>query len=145
MNKNIKDKVLTTNSDEQKNHQAFAMELSRLKKAKESCLYNKDCNEYNQLGGDARLIEIEPMVEVPKKSDERRRELQKDTNPNNTTQQEIKPTEKGIGVAKVTKSADHSGGEVNKILSNKQALSEEINSIKYLIEYMNNNNKKLNL
>lgn len=142
MNQNIKDKILTTNSDEQKNHQAFAMELSRLKSAKQSCIYDKQCDEYNRLGGDIRMIEIEPMVEVPKKSDEIRRKTQKETNPNNTTQKEISPTEKGIGVAKVTKSADHSGGEVNKLLNNQQALSEEISQMKYLIEYMNNNNKK---
>ena len=33
----------------------------------------------------------------------------------------------------------------DKIISNTQALSEEISQMRYLIEYMNNNNKKQKL
>jgi hypothetical protein len=33
----------------------------------------------------------------------------------------------------------------DKIITNSQALSEEISNMRYLIEYMNNNNKKQNL
>lgn len=147
MNKNIKDKIVTTGKEDGKKHQAYAMELSRLKKAKEICLNTKNCVEFNRLGGDARLNEIEPVVEVPKKADEFRRKVQKDTNPNNTYQDEKDPTQ--VNVPKVTRSADHSGGEKHKILTNHKALSEdiekEISNIRYLIEYMNNNNKKQNL
>lgn len=147
MNKNIKDKVVTTGKENGKKHQAYAMELSRLKKAKEFCLTTKNCVEYNRLGGDVRMFEIEPVVEVPKKADEFRRKTQKDTNPNNMYQDEKNPTDVSMG--KVTRDSDHSGGEKHKILNNSQALSEginkEITNIRYLIEYMNNNNKKQNL
>jgi predicted RNA-binding protein len=144
MNSNIYNKPLTDKKDETKNHQAFAMEVSRLKFARQDCLNNNKCDEYNRLGGDKRLMEIEPMVDIPRKTDEIMRDSQKETNPNNTFKDEKSPTE--VGVAKVTRSSDHSGGKDKKnntnIITNSQALSEEISTIKYLIEYMNNNKKQ---
>lgn len=144
MNSNIKDKLLTTGKEEGKNHQAYAMELSRLKSAKEVCLNTKNCVEYNTLGGDARFNEIERVVEVPKKADEFRRKTQKDTNPNNTYQDEKSPTD--VSMPSVSRKSNHDGGEKHKILNNSQALSEgiskEISEIRYLIEYMNNNKKQ---
>ena len=144
MNRNIANKVVTTGKEEGKKHQAYVMELSRLKSAEEVCLNTKNCDEYYELGGDARLKEIEPVVEVPKKADELKRKIQKDTNPNNMYQGEKDPT--GVSVAKVDRKSDHSGGVKHKIISNSQALSEglskEISDIRYLIEYMNNNNNK---
>ena len=53
--------------------------------------------------------------------------------------QEKDPT--SVSVPKVTKSSDHDGSTKNKILTNKDAMNEEIASIRYLIEYMNNNKK----
>jgi hypothetical protein len=47
----------------------------------------------------------------------------------------------GVSVPKVTKGSNHDGSEKNKIMSNKEAMNEEIASIRYLIEYMNNNKK----
>ena len=144
MNSNIKDKVLTTGKEEGKKHQAYAMELSRLKAAKEVCLNTKNCVEYNRLGGDARFNEIETVVEVPKKADEFRRKTQKDTNPNNMYLDEKNPTD--VSVPSVSRKSNHDGGEKHKILNNSQALSEgitkEISEIRYLIEYMNNNKKQ---
>lgn len=140
MNKNIKDKFLTTGNEKGKNHQAYAMELSRLKSAQKTCVDTNNCSEYNSLGGDSRLREIEPVVEVPKKADEIRRKVQKDTNPNNMYQKDESPTE--VDIPKINRDSDHSGGKKHKILSNSQALSEEINKIRYLIEHMNNNNNK---
>lgn len=148
MNSNIKDKVLTTGKEEGKKHQAYAMELSRLKAAKEICLNTKNCHEYNRLGGDKRFFEIENVVETPRKADELKRKAQKDTSPKNVYQDEQSPTE--VKVASVSRSSDHSGGEKKKnILTNAQAMNEgiakEISEIRYLIEYMNNNNNKQNL
>lgn len=140
MNSNIKDRHLTTGKEDGKKHQAYAMELSRLKSAQKMCLETKNCSEFVSLGGDTRLREIEPVVEVPKKADELRRKVQKDTNPNNMYQKDESPT--AVGVAKVDRESDHSGGNKHKILSNTQALSEEISKIRYLIEHMNNNNNK---
>ena len=46
-NRAIKDKfVKTTSDEEEKKYKAYAMEESRLKKAKQMCLENKDCSEY---------------------------------------------------------------------------------------------------
>lgn len=137
-NKAIKDKFLKTSSDEElKKYKAYAMEESRLKKAKQMCLENNDCSEFNTLGGDARLREVENLVHQEQKKDQNRRKIQKDTNPENMYQ-DSDPT--SVSVAKVTKSSDHDGSTKNKILSNKEAMNEEIKSIRYLIEYMNNNN-----
>ena len=124
MNKNIKDKIVTTGKESGKKHQAYTMELSRLKAAKEICLKTKNCVEYNRLGGDARFFEIEPVVEVPKKTDEFRRKTQKNTNPNNMYQDEKNPTD--VSMAKITRGSDHSGGEKHKILNNSQALNEAV-------------------
>lgn len=138
-NRAIKDKFVKTASDEEeKKYKAYAMEESRLKKAKQMCMENKDCSEYNRLGGDNRLREVENLVHHEQKKDKTRREIQKDTNPNNMYQKED-PT--AVSVPKVTKSSDHDGSTKNKIMSNKEAMNEEIASIRYLIEYMNNNKK----
>lgn len=138
-NRAIKDKFVKTASDEEeKKYKAYAMEESRLKKAKQMCMENKDCSEYNRLGGDNRLREVENLVHHEQKKDKTRRETQKDTNPNNMYQKE-NPT--GVSVPKVTKGSDHDGSTKNKIMSNKEAMNEEIASIRYLIEYMNNNKK----
>ena len=140
MNSNINDKQIKSTDGNVKNHQAFAMELSRISDAKKMCKESKNCFEYNKLGGQKRKIELESIVQSERKRDEMRRKTQMDTNPENMYQDEKKPTD--VGFAKVTKSSDHSGGEVKKILSNSQALSEEISNMKYLIEYMNNNKKQ---
>jgi hypothetical protein len=138
-NRAIKDKFVKTASDEEeKKYKAYAMEESRLKKAKQMCMENKDCSEYNRLGGDNRLREVENLVHHEQKKDKTKRETQKDTNPNNMYQKE-NPT--GVSVPKVTKGSNHDGSEKNKIMSNKEAMNEEIASIRYLIEYMNNNKK----
>ena len=146
MNKNIHNKTIKSN-DGVKKHQAYAMEVSRLESAQKTCLENKNCFEYERLGGDARLNEIKPLVDNARKVDEFRRETQKDTKPTNTHQKEKSPTE--VSVPSVSRKSDHSGGEKHKILNNSQDLSEdlkkEILDIRYLIEYMNNNNKKQNL
>jgi len=144
MNKNIANRVVTTGNEDGKKHQAYAMELSRLKSAKKICGETKNCFEFNRLGGDRRLHEIEPVVETPKKADEFRRKTQKETNPNNMYQNEKNPTD--VSFSKITRDSDHSGGKKHKILNNSEALNEnikiEISNIRYLIEYMNNNHKK---
>jgi hypothetical protein len=138
MNSNIANKQINSKNGETKAHQAYAMEYSRLKNAKKVCEQNGNCFEYNNLGGQNRYIEVENLVQSERKKDKLSKKITDVTNPNNTYQKEKNGTE--VSVAKVTKKADHSGGEKNKILTNTQALSEEISNIKYLIEYMNNNN-----
>ena len=138
-NRAIKDKfVKTTSDEEQKKYKAYAMEESRLKKAKEMCETTRDCSEYNRLGGDNRLREVENLVHQEQKKDKTRRETQKDTHPNNMYQ-ENDPT--GISVPDMSNKGNHDGSTKNEIMSNKEAMKEEIASIRYLIEYMNNNKK----
>jgi|688.fasta_scaffold1029383_2 hypothetical protein len=141
-NRAIKDNNLTLNDDTKK-YKAYAMEESRLKKAKELCEISKDCSEYQRLGGENRLREVEGLVHQEQKKDDLRRKTQTNTNPNNMYQNELNPT--NVSTAKVTKSSEHNKN--GSILSNSDYLKEEISSIKYLIEYMNtnNNNNKLNL
>jgi hypothetical protein len=138
MNSNIANKQISSKNGDTKAHQAYAMEYSRLKNAKKVCEQNGNCFEYNNLGGQNRYIEVENIVKSERKKDELSKKITDVTNPNNTYQNEKTGTE--VSTPKVTKKADHSGGETNKILNNSQALSEEILNIKYLIEYMNNNN-----
>ena len=138
MNRNIANKQITSKKGETKAHQAYAMEFSRLKEAKKVCEQSGNCFEYNKLGGQNRYVEVEELVQSERRKDKMSKKITDPTNPNNAYQDEKNGTE--VSVPKVTKKSDHSGGEVKKILSNSQALSEEILNIKYLIEYMNNNN-----
>lgn len=138
MNRNIANKQISSKNGDTKAHQAYAMEYSRLKEAKKVCEQSGNCFEYNKLGGQNRYVEVEGLVQSERRKDKMSKKITDPTNPNNTYQDEKNGTE--VSVPKVTKKSDHSGGEVKKILSNSQALSEEILNIKYLIEYMNNNN-----
>jgi hypothetical protein len=140
MNNNIANKQISSKKGETKTHQAYAMEYSRLKNAKKVCEQNGNCFEYNNLGGQNRYTEVENLVQSERKKDKLSKKITDVTNPNNTYQKEKIGTE--VSVPKVTKKSDHSGSEKSKIISNNQALSEEILNIKYLIEYMNNNNIK---
>jgi hypothetical protein len=138
MNRNIANKQISSKNGDTKAHQAYAMEYSRLKEAKKVCEQSGNCFEYNKLGGQNRYVEVEELVQSERRKDKMSKKITDPTNPNNAYQDEKNGTE--VSVPKVTKKSDHSGGEVKKILSNSQALSEEILNIKYLIEYMNNNN-----
>ena len=142
-NRAIKDNNITDSNQESKKYKAYAMEESRLKQAKKACDESKDCVEFNKLGGEYRLREVEKLVHQEQKKDELRRKTQTDTNPENMYK-DVDPT--SVSTPKVTNSANHNKkGTKSQILTNDQALNEnvekEIQSIRYLIEYMNNNNK----
>ena len=87
-NRAIKNKELTDSNNESKKYKAYAMEESRLKKAKKLCMENKDCSEYNSLGGDNRLREVENLVHHEQKKDKNRRETQKHTTIKNLHQKD---------------------------------------------------------
>lgn len=130
MNSNIAKRDLTLDN-EVKNHQAYATELSRLKKADDDCMLNDNCDEFIRLGGKERLRLVKSLVDKERKKDETRRKIGKDTGMKNYYQDENNPT----SITKnPTKNTDHSGGEVNKILSNSQALSEELKRINEIIQ-----------
>lgn len=141
MNSQISKDIHATKDGETKNHQAFAMELSRLRKAKELCENAKGCDEYNKLGGEKRFKEVENIVNTAKEANYRTKKVGMDAGRENqfikTHQKDsdnANPTAVG-GVPNVTK------GSVNrKIMSNKEVYNEnlqkEISDIRYLIEYM---------
>lgn len=147
MNSQISKDIHVTKDGDTKNHQAFAMEMSRLKKAKEICETTKNCEEFNRLGGNSRLKEVENLVTTAKDANYNTKKVGMDAGREN---QFIKTHEKdkdnanptGVGgVPKINK------GSVNrKIMSNKEVYNEgidkEISEIRYLIEYMTNNKKQ---
>lgn len=146
MNSQISKDIHKTKDGEEKNHQAFAMELSRLRKAKELCETTNGCEEYNKLGGEQRFKEVETLVKTAKESNYRVKKVGMDAGRENQfikthekDRDNANPTKVG-GVPMVTK------GSVNrKIMSNKEVYNEglekEISSIRYLIEYMTHNKK----
>jgi len=146
MNLQISKDIHITNDGESKNHQAFAMEMSRLKKAKEMCETTKSCGEYTRLGGEERLKEVENLVKTAKDANYQQKKTGMDAGRENQfikkhekDKDNANPTAVG-GVPKMTK------GSINrKIMSNKEVYNEsiqkEISEIRYLIEYMNNNKK----
>jgi hypothetical protein len=149
MNSQIANKESKTSSDSTtKSHQAYAMEESRLKTAKENCMLKKDCAEFNSLGGDNRLREVENLVKTNQDANKMKKKVGMDAGRENQfikthekDRDNANPTAIG-GLPKMTK------GSINrKIMTNKEVyneeLSKEISFIKYLIEYMNNNNKKI--
>lgn len=145
MNSQISKDIHVTKDGEIKNHQAFAMQLSRLKDAKEKCQLNNSCEEFNRLGGESKLKEVENLVKTAKNANYQEKKTSMDAGrenqfikPHEKDRDNANPTEVG-GIPKVNK------GSINrKIMSNKEVYNEqlfkEILEIKYLIEYMNNNN-----
>lgn len=137
MNKNIANKDIYTKSDGVKNHQAYAVELSRLKKAKKTCQDNGNCFEYNDMGGEKRYNEVNNLVSNERKKDKLNKKHTEITNPNNSYQEENSPTK--VTTPNVLNKNDHSGSVNSKILNNNQALNEELIAIKKLMIYLNNN------
>jgi hypothetical protein len=138
-NRAIKDNNLTINN-ETKKYKAYATEETRLRQAKELCEVQKNCSEYHRLGGENRLKEVENLVHQEQKKDELRRKIQDVTSHKNVHQSEKNPTE--VSTPNVAKKNNNKNG---MILPISDALKEEISTMKYLIEYMNNNNNKINL
>ena len=150
MNSQISKDMHVTNNGEVKNHQAFAMEMSRLKKAKEVCDSTKNCSEFSRLGGDKRLKEVENLVKTAKNANYQQKKTGMDAGRENEfikthekDRDNANPTAVG-GIPKVNK-----GSVKDKIMTNtevyNEGLNKEISEIRYLIEYMNNNNNKQNL
>jgi hypothetical protein len=89
--------------------------------------------------GEKELEEIKKKLFHARDIINKGKEITKDTDYRNTFRDEENVMK--VGTANLSKKSDKSGPTSN-ILSNKQAMNEEISSIRYLIEYMNNNNKK---
>ena len=124
--------------NKQLNGEALKMRETRLKKELENGTITKE--------GESELKEITRKLKKARDIINKGKEITQDTDYRNTFRDDKSPTE--VSIPKVTKSADHSGGEKSKIMTNSEALSENINKeiseIRYLIEYMNNNKKQKN-
>lgn len=148
MNSEISNNLQKSSDGDVKSHQAFAMELSRLRKAKDKCNKNKDCSEFNRLGGEKKYKEIEKLVELEKEKNYRYKKVGMDAGRENQfiknhdkDKDNSNPTAVG-GVPKINK------GSINdKIINNAEVYNEhfskEINKIRYLIEYINNTKQNL--
>jgi hypothetical protein len=147
MNSQISKDIHVTNDGDAKNHQAFAMEMSRLKKAKETCESTKNCGEFSRLGGEQRLQEIEKLVKSAKDANYNIKKVGMDAGRENefiSTHEKDKDNANPTGVGGVPKI--NKGSMNRKIMSNKEVYNEgidkEISEIRYLIEYMTNNKKQ---
>ena len=148
-NANLKNNLYKHNGENQ-TYTALAMKESRLNKAKEKCKTTKDCAEFEQLGGESELKNLSELIHQEQKSDYSTKKIGMDTGRENQFIQTHEKDRDNANPTKVGGVPQPTKGSVNrKIMSNKEVYNEgikkEISSIRYLIEYMNNNNKKQNL
>ena len=146
----LKDKLHNTGDDTKEKYTALAMQESRLNKAKKHGQETGDWTEFHSLGGDTELKRLETIIHTAQNVNHGLKKTSMDAGREN---QFIEKHEKdrdnanptGIGgIPKVNK-----GNIKDKIMSNKEVynegISKEILDIRYLIEYMDNNNKKQKL
>jgi hypothetical protein len=149
-NQDLKDKLHNKDGDEKEKYTALAMQESRLNKAKEYCQKTKDCAEFNRLGGDTELKRLEALIHTAQNANYQVKKTGMDAGRENQfiekhekDRDNANPTAIG-GMPKVNK-----GSIKDKIMTNKEVynegISKEITDIRYLIEYMSNNNKKQKL
>ena len=116
--------------------EALKMRETRLNKELENGTITKD--------GEIELKDIKKKLQHARNIINKGKEITKDTDYRNTFRTDKSPTD--VSLSKVTKGSDHSKSSTNKILTNNQVMNEdiskEISQIRYLIEYMNNNNNK---
>ena len=126
------------------NGNALKVQETRLK---EKLKDEKNGSEFDRKKWKEELAVIKEKLKQARNVINNGQEVTKDTDPRNTFRKEERPT--AVSIPKVTKGSDKSGGQKSHILTNDEAMSEGINKelseIRYLIEYMNNNNKKQKL
>jgi len=133
-NKNLKDKIYNFGG-EQLNYQALAMRLSRMEEEYKKCSREKNCDGFNKKEYDElkNLIEKEQEADYKVKKAKQQGGLEnqfiKDHNKNNSKNP--------------TKTQNPRSKSVYKSLMAENEYSIEILKIKYLLEYINNNKKKL--
>jgi len=145
----LKDKLHSNDADSnnKEKYTALAMQESRLNKAKKHGEETGDWSEFQRLGGDSELKRLESVIHTAQDANYNSKKTGMDAGRENQFIQKHKkdvdnanPTGVG-GIPKMTK-----GSIKNKIMTNTEVYNEgfdkEISEIIYLIEYMNNNNKK---
>ena len=146
-NSALKDK-LHNSGDEKEKYTALAMQESRLNKAREYGEKTGDWTEFKRLGGEAELKRLETIIHTAQNVNYTTKKVGMDAGREN---QFIEKHEKDRDNANPTVSGGipkmGNGSIKDKIMTNKEVYNEEItkeiSEIRYLIEYMcNNNNKK---
>lgn len=143
----LKDKLHHTGDDKKERFTSISMQESRLNKAKEICDETGDCSEFERLGGEAELKKLEGVVHTAQKVNHDLKKTGMDAGRENQfikkhekDKDNANPTAIG-GIPKMNK-----GSIRDKIMTNKEVynegLAKEIADIRYLIEYMDNNNNK---
>jgi len=153
MNSDLKDNIINIDKahkdilGDKMKFSALKMRQTRMNQAKDS----KNFEEFNKLGGANTLSYLDRLIT---KSEDVNHGLKKTGMDAGRENQFIKthekdkdnanPTATGGGLPKINK-----GNISRKIMTNKEvyneSLEKEINSMKYLIEYMSTNNKKQKL
>jgi len=143
----LKDKLHNDGNDNKEKYTALAMQESRLKAAKAHGADTGDWSEFHSLGGDTELKRLESIIHTAQDANYNTKKTGMDAGRENQFIDKHKkdvdnanPTAVG-GIPKMGK-----GSMKNKIMTNtevyNEGISKEITEIRYLIEYMNNNNKK---
>ena len=146
----LKDKLHHTGNDKKEKFSTLSMQESRLKKAKEYCEKTNDCTEYQRLGGDAEMEKLNGIISTAQDTNYNIKKVAMDGGVENQfikthakDRDNANPTAVG-GIPDITK-----GNIKDRIMTNKEVynegMSKEISNIRYLIEYMDNNNNKQNL
>lgn len=143
----LKDKFYGDNDDEKEKYTSLAMQESRLNKAKKDCIENQQCGEYQRLGGEAELKRLEGVIHLAQETNHNGKEIKMKGGAEN---QFIQKHEKDRDNANPTAIGGlpqmNKGSISDKIMTNKEVYNEEllkeISEMKYLITYMDNNNKK---
>lgn len=138
------------NSQKKEKYTTLAMQESRLNKAKEACQKLGDCAEFERLGGDAELKRLESIIHTAQNANYQQKKTGKDAGRENQfidTHEKDRDNTNPTGIGGIPKM--NKGSIKDKIMTNKEVYNEglekEISDIRYLIEYMNNNNNKQNL
>lgn len=150
-NSALKDNLHNTGDEgEKEKYTALAMQETRLQKAKKHGEDTGDWNEFNRLGGDLELKRLEGIIHTAQNVNHSIKKTGMDAGRENQfidkhkkDRDNANPTGVG-GIPKLNK-----GSIQNKIMTNKEVYNEgfnkELSDIRYLIEYMDNNNKKQKL
>lgn len=137
-NKNLKDKIYNFDG-EQLNYQALAMRLSRMEKEYKKCSEEKNCGEFNNMGGKEKYNRLKNIIKKEQEADYKVKKAKQEGGLEN---QFIKGHNKNSS-KNPTKTQNARSKSVYKSLMAENEYSIEILKIKYLLEYINNIKKKL--
>jgi hypothetical protein len=138
------------NDKNKETYDALAMQKTRLNQAKKLCEETNNCFEYQKLKQEANSKNLEGTIDVAQETNYNAKDIKRKGGAENQfltkhtkDRDNANPTAIG-GVPNVTK-----GKVSDKIMTNKEVynegLNKELSGMRYLIEYMDNNNKKQKL